>query len=122
MRLVVLLPLQLCLVTTDGYMAIWLQTGRTSGRNTTVFPPCVNDADCQETSDSRGEDYRCFQYMCYPWRRRDTGFRPCRKTSDCLELAKEEGGTGEDGGCWRHSDRRNVHMGLCLDKRLVLTS
>ena len=115
-----LLPLVLLqsgLLTVEGYMAIWVQSGRVGGRNTTVFPACVNDADCGPVSSSRGEEYRCFQYMCYPWRRRDTGFRPCRRSSDCVRLEREEGGTGEDGTCWRHSDRRNVHIGLCLDKR-----
>lgn len=36
-------------------------------RNITIFPACISDHDCTE------EGYKCFQYMCYPWKqvRRD---------------------------------------------------
>lgn len=116
MRLVLLLLLELCSVTVIRcYMAIWLQGDRPKARNITVFPPCLSDQDCAELSSIHLEDYRCFHYMCYPWRRRDTGFRRCLRSSDCLSLEAGEGGSGLDGTCWRHSDRRNVHSGLCLD-------
>ena len=72
MRLVLLLLLELCSVTVVRcYMAIWLQGDRPKARNITVFPPCVSDQDCTELSSTHKEDYRCFQYMCYPWRRED---------------------------------------------------
>ena len=29
-------------------------------RNTSVYPVCVEDGDCEHSR-------RCFQYMCYPW-------------------------------------------------------
>ena len=31
-------------------------------RNITIFPACISDYDC------KGEGYKCFQYMCYPWK------------------------------------------------------
>ena len=31
-------------------------------RNITIFPACISDYDCKE------EGYKCFQYMCYPWK------------------------------------------------------
>ena len=57
--------------------------------------------------------------MCYPWNREGEGapFRSCKRRSDCGSLSKEEGGSGEDGECFRHQDRRNVFTGICLDKR-----
>ena len=30
-------------------------------RNITIFPACISDNDCNE-------GYKCFQYMCYPWK------------------------------------------------------
>ena len=32
-------------------------------RNITIFPACISDHDCTE------EGYKCFQYMCYPWKK-----------------------------------------------------
>ena len=111
------LLLQLCVVSLHSYMAIW-PSGKSRPRNMTAHPACVNDEDCAGLSEARAEDYRCFQYMCYPWRREDSAsFRHCRRTSDCRGLEEEEGGLGEDGTCWRHPDRRNVHSGICLDKK-----
>ena len=68
-------------------------------------------------SDTEEEQFLCFQYMCFPWRRAgDTGpFMRCRRGSDCRGLQAEEG----EWDCWRHSDRRNVHTGICLEKRSV---
>ena len=31
-------------------------------RNISAFPVCIADNDCQD-------DFKCFQYMCYPWNR-----------------------------------------------------
>ena len=117
MRLLLLVQLVLVVIPgTTSYMAIW-PSGRARPRNITAHPACVNDGDCAVLSSGRGEDYRCFQYMCYPWRTTDTAFRHCRRTSDCRRLQEAEGGLGEDGACWRHPDRRNVHSGICLDKK-----
>jgi len=85
-------------------------------RNILLYPVCINDEDCYIISNTREEQYLCFQYMCYPWRQSDTGFRQCRRSSECRNLTVEEGGSGEDGQCFRHPDRRNVHIGICMDK------
>ena len=71
--------------------------------------------DCLNISHTKGEQLLCFQYMCYPWRTEETSpFMHCRRGSDCRGLQTAE---GEEWNCWRHSDRRNVHSGICLEKR-----
>merc|ERR1711892_1172662 len=88
-------------------------------RDPKVFPVCVTDEDCDGMTNEHGDDYKCFQYMCYPWNKKGEGapFRGCKRRSDCSGLTEEEGGDGEDGDCFRHQDRRNVFTGICLEKR-----
>ena len=83
-------------------------------RNISSYPVCVTDDDCADISQASRSDYRCFQYMCYPWESTEGLFRPCKRRSDCSDLPAEEGGDGEDGDCYRHHDRRNVVSGICL--------
>jgi len=77
-------------------------------RNTSLYPVCTGDEDCDG-------DKKCFQYMCYPWQT-STGFRWCSKPGDCSALMEEEGGDGNDGGCFRHHDTVNINFGICLPK------
>ena len=88
-------------------------------RDPSVFPVCVTDDDCETMAEELGLDYKCFQYMCYPWNKGgdEAPFRSCKRRSDCTQLTLEEGGDGEDGDCFRHQDRRNVFTGICLEKR-----
>ena len=79
-----------------------------SFRDIAMFPACIDDSDCGHVSRGQGRDYRCFQYMCYPWGAGAGPFRSCKRDSDCVELSEEEGGTGEDGACFKHYDRRSV--------------
>ena len=85
-------------------------------------------------------NYRCFQYMCYPWSKGSSTFRSCKRRSDCQGLEEEEAGNGEDGDCYRyfsidfphcilwfifqphfrHQDRRFVFSGICLANRYFL--
>ena len=91
-------------------------------RHVDIFPPCIADEDCIHLSNNKKEDYKCFQYMCYPWKASEKGsFRSCKKSSDCKSLLIEEGGDGSDGDCYRHPNRRTVHTGICLDKRYKMT-
>lgn len=87
-----------------------------SVRNITKFPVCINDEDCGKISSQKGEDYRCFQYMCYPWNnsREERPFRSCQKNRDCLNLPEANGGDGNNGKCYRHFDRRKIQKGICL--------
>lgn len=82
-------------------------------RNINDYPVCVVDEDCGEISQRKGVNYRCFQYMCYPWDSRELGgsFTSCKRRADC--------GEGED--CFRHQNRRNVYSGICLDKSEMST-
>lgn len=85
-------------------------------RNISQYPVCINDEDCLIISDTEEDQFLCFQYMCFPWRREEISpFMPCRRGSDCRVLQTAEG--GQEWDCWRHSDRRNVHTGICLEKR-----
>merc|ERR550519_2365715 len=54
--------------------------------------------------------------MCYPIQEQspDSPFRSCSHASDCKDLQPQEGGDGE---CFRHHDRRKVHVGICLSER-----
>ena len=71
-------------------------------RNITDFPVCVTDDDCEQVSAEAGMNYRCFQYMCYPWSKGSSTFRSCKRRSDCQGLEEEEAGNGEDGDCYRY--------------------
>ena len=70
------------------------------------FKACIDDSDCA----GQGTDYACFQYLCYPWKD-DSSLamkdkrKPCKKTEHCA--------TGQE--CYRHPDRRNIYMGLCME-------
>ena len=44
-------------------------------RNLSLYPACVTDQDCGVVAAEREEDYRCFQYMCYPWAATQGPFR-----------------------------------------------
>ena len=53
-----------------------------SMRNLSQFPVCVTDTDCEAVSESEARDYKCFQYMCYPWAARGESkgpFRTCKR-------------------------------------------
>ena len=67
-------------------------------RDIAEFGVCVTDEDCAVVTRERGADYRCFQYMCYPWGSGVGGgqavFRSCKRRSECQELREEEGGDG----------------------------
>ena len=88
-------------------------------RNVSKYPACVVDDDCMAVTQERGDDYKCFQYMCYPWNsvQKKGAFRTCKKRSHCKKLIIDEGGDGGDVDCYRHPDRRTVHSGICLDRR-----
>ena len=99
------------------------EVGRESFRDILEFPVCVTDDDCEKISAETDENFRCFQYMCYPWSRGEGGgpFRSCKRRSDCRDLNQEEGGDGSDGDCYRHHDRRNVFAGICLHHSEILS-
>ena len=87
----------------------------TSGsRNLTNFPACVSDIDCQPVSLQRSADFKCFQFMCFPWNEPSlqAPYTTCQRTSDCNSPELE---------CFRHQDRRNVLQGLCLHSSHLLT-
>ena len=93
-------------------------------RNATIrdledYPVCVTDEDCLDISTETEKDYRCFQYMCYPWNDSEMGgvFRKCQAKDDCKEMGEEEGGDGGDGDCFRHPDRKQVLSGICLHQK-----
>ena len=77
-------------------------------RDLDKFPVCLTDNDCLKVSGASGEDYRCFQYMCFPWKSdtKSLPFKTCKKSTDCSDT--------ED--CYRHNDRRKVFSGICLSK------
>ena len=76
-------------------------------RNLTTFPACVTDIDCESVSLELSADFKCFQFMCFPWNNPDlqSPYKTCQKNSDCNSLEME---------CFRHQDRRNVLHGICL--------
>eukprot|EP00092_Neocalanus_flemingeri_P087090 GFUD01109835.1.p1 GENE.GFUD01109835.1~~GFUD01109835.1.p1 ORF type:complete len:241 (-),score=46.06 GFUD01109835.1:248-970(-) len=88
----------------------------TSIRDLEDYPACVIDEDCLDISDEMGKDYKCFQYMCYPWNDSELEgqFKKCQSKDDCKELSEEEGGDGGDGDCFRHHDIKQVAKGICL--------
>merc|ERR1712130_591672 len=67
-------------------------------RNMTLFPPCMDDDNCEEISKQKNADFQCFQYMCFPWDNDDLtdGFNTCRDSTDCKK--SEE--------CFRHWNAR----------------
>ena len=85
-------------------------------RDLNKFPSCVTDEDCELIEDNENSEYRCFQYMCYPWAKKGP-FRSCQRKHDCKDLTPEEGGNGERVDCFRHLDRRRVLRGICLVNR-----
>ena len=95
------------------------QENVTSIRDIERFPVCVTDEDCDDISDKKHVSYKCFQYMCFPWKSPSEAkpFRSCKRRSDCKGLSAAEGGVGRDGDCYRHQDRRNVFSGICLGQR-----
>ena len=95
------------------------QNNVTSIRDIERFPVCVTDEDCDDMSDKKHVNYKCFQYMCFPWQSSIEAkpFRSCKRRSDCKGLSATEGGVGGDGDCYRHQDRRKVFSGICLNQR-----
>ena len=77
-----------------------VESVKTGVRDLSKFPACMNDEDCTKVPKEGGE-YKCFQYMCYPWSTTPKPFRSCRRKSDCLSLQEHEGGDGSDGDCYR---------------------
>jgi len=88
-------------------------TTTSATRNLTTFPACVTDIDCESVSVDRSADFKCFQFMCFPWNSPDLQwpYKTCQKNSDCNSTEME---------CFRHQDRRNVLHGICLDKSHLL--
>ena len=85
-----------------------LSSSQSSLRNTSRYPPCALDGDCEA-------GHACMQYMCYP-HTSVTGFRWCSKDSDCKHLLPAEEGDGSDGLCFRHRDTSSIRFGICLKK------
>merc|ERR1711892_1258859 len=56
-------------------------------RDSQLIPPCMDDGDCEKISKEKETDFRCFQYMCFPWNNSSmhNGFFTCRKDKDCGE-------------------------------------
>ena len=61
------------MVDSSGYPSYSMR--RTSIRNVTLYPPCWSDEDCTQISEVTDMDYKCLQYMCYPWQAKDGPFR-----------------------------------------------
>merc|ERR1719420_2187860 len=78
-------------------------------RDLAKFPACIEDDDCEKVSEQQEADFKCFQYMCFPWDNQTlaNGFQSCRKSKDCQT---------EENTCFRHWDRKHVHRGVCLHK------
>jgi len=86
-------------------------------RNLDDYPVCLIDEDCHEVGDKKGKEYRCFQYMCYPWQEEEEeDFMKCQVKEDCKGMR-----TGEDGDCFRHHDRKKVLSGICLSQSETTT-
>ena len=77
-------------------------------RDPSRYPACWDDSDCAQVSSEKGQEHKCYQYMCYPWHSREEPFRKCRRNRDCLELSEAEGGDGTNGKCYKHHERRSV--------------
>jgi hypothetical protein len=81
----------------------------TDVKKSTPFKICIDDSDCLKIGE--GDKFACFQFLCYPWQddsqvAAKDRIPICRKDKDCKE-GKE---------CYRHTDKRRVSKGLCLDK------
>ena len=87
-------------------------------RNLADYPVCLIDTDCQGIAELKGQDYRCFQYMCYPWEHgeEEGDFRKCQVKDDCKGMGE---GEMEDGDCFRHPERKKVLSGICLRQRYI---
>jgi len=70
------------------------------------FTACIDDSDCK----SHGDDFACFQYVCYPWRD-DSKLDQANKKATCKSNEDCPG----DLECFRHHDRRQIHRGLCME-------
>ena len=81
-------------------------------RDLTTFPACMTDSDCLAVSEETAADYKCFQYMCFPWNSTELqgSLTPCTKPSQC-------GAVGQGASCFRHSNRRSVFSGFCVTKQ-----
>jgi len=70
------------------------------------FKACIDDSDCA----GQGTDYACFQYLCYPWKddskiAKKDKMKTCKSSDHCANGLE----------CYRHPDRRNIYMGLCME-------
>jgi len=70
------------------------------------FKACIDDSDCTE----QGDDFACFQYLCYPWK--DDSKIP---KEDKMQTCKSKEQCPKELDCHRHSDRRNIFKGLCME-------
>ena len=70
------------------------------------FTACIDDSDCAE----QGQDYACFQYLCYPWK--DDNKLP---KTDKKKTCKSNDHCDPGQECYRHPDRRNIYRGLCME-------
>ena len=74
------------------------------------FPPpfaaCIDDSDCEK----QGQDYACFQYLCYPWKDDSKLLK-----SDQKKTCKSNDHCDPGQECYRHPDRRNIYRGLCME-------
>lgn len=112
-------------------------------RDIGLFPVCMTDKDCilvsnTQTRQNMAPDYRCFQYMCYPWNwpwKEQRPFRKCKGNIECTakpststistnqgsqdykDVTKGVKAVPEDGVCVLHQDIENVPHGICLPKR-----
>ena len=101
------------------FLGLWVSaatriSSSVTSRNLTNFPACVTDIDCESVSIERSADFKCFQFMCFPWNQPDlqAPYTSCQRKSDCNSSGETE--------CLRHQDRRNVLRGICLDKSDLL--
>jgi len=70
------------------------------------FTACIDDSDCAE----QGQDFACFQYLCYPWKD-DTKLPKADQKKTCK--SNDHCDPGQE--CYRHPDRRNIYKGLCME-------
>ena len=70
------------------------------------FKVCIDDSDCAE----QGDDFACFQYLCYPWKD-DSKIAKADRIPTCKSSENCPNGKV----CHRHSDRRKILKGLCME-------
>jgi len=70
------------------------------------FTACIDDSDCA----GQGQDFACFQYLCYPWK--DDSKLP---KTDRKKTCKSNDHCDAGLECYRHPDRRNIYRGLCME-------